>query len=306
MEDHDIAKEAGLEMAEPGFVITEVPDEVVADDKDPISDILELHKGDPDWSEEELEKAKNDPHAKFDPNGPKSPGEFNRSSPLYTKIKTMKSEHTKEMNRLQKQMDALEKRLSGAEQEGYKKALADIQLKKREAARYGDVEAYDKLEADYNQLQQEVASKPSGVEIQSTVPAGAEEFFERNAHWLRGDEPEDEIMRDEVGAFEQRMLQRREREGKRALSPKELARHLEEYAKTKFPHRFENSAQKKPAAVEAADSPRVKPSVAKVTFDDLNVFQQAACKRFVDQNPGATQAEYIKLLQGATTSVEFK
>jgi len=294
------AVEAVLVQDSVSIAVDEVAQEVEAVDE--ISALLKAHEGDPDWSAEELEKAKNDPHATFDPNGKKSPGEFNRSSPLFTKIK----ETTKELARLKKQMDDMNAKLSESEKRGYQRALAELEVKRREAVKFGDEESFEAYDKQYRELQQVATAAPAQVASVRTIPEGAEEFFERNNHWLTGETPEDERIRDKVTAYEQRLLERRFNEGKPTLSPKALGIYLEDYAKAEFPHRFQNPAQAKPVAVEAADSPRVKPSEPKVTYDDLNAFQQAACDRFVKQNPGATKAEYIKLLKNAASPAVFE
>lgn len=290
-----------LLIAEPGFAISEDKAEVAPAPDDALAASLAAHEGDPDWSPEELKKAQ-EADVKFQIDGERSPGEFNRAAPLYNKIKAMKSEHTKQMHRLEKQMSALEQRLTKEKEDAVKQALLDIQAKQREAAKFGDIDAYDKLTEDQQRLQQTVEP----MQIAPSIPPGAEDFFERNESWLSGDTPEDSVMRDVVGAFEQRLLQRRMTEGKKALTASELAAHLETYAKTQFPHRFENSAQSRPPAVAAAESPRIKTKEPTTSFNDLNVFQKEACNRFVKNNPGATQAEYIKMLKSAADSVTFE
>lgn len=289
-----IVSPPSIEISNEPMAVVDSPKE----DSDPIAAVLAAHEGDPDWSPEELKKAQ-EADVNFDINGEKSPGEFNRATPLYNKIKAMKAEHTKQMHKLEKQMAALEQRLTKEKEEAVKNTLLEIQAKQREAAKFGDLDTYDKLAEDQRKLQETVAVAPA-------IPKGAEDFYERNESWLNGDTPEDSVMRDVVGAFEQRLLQRRMAEGKRALSPAELAAHLETYAKTQFPHRFENSAQSRPPAVAAAESPRIKTKEPTITFDDLNAFQQAACQRFIKNNPGATQAEYIKMLKSAGSSVTFE
>ena len=254
------------------------------------------YDGDPDHSPAELEKALSDPNAKFDPNGKLSPGEFNRRGELFNKIKSMKSEHTKELNALKKHMADLDSKLSKAAEEGYKKALADLQARRMDAVETGDKETFQALDQEYLQLQQAL-NKGAPAPVAHDLSEDARAFLERNKHWNNDDTPENSLIREEATSFEQRLLQRRAAEGKPNLSEKELAKHIETFVRSKFPHRFDNPEQSKPAAVEGASTPQVKATTSKITLDQLNPIQKAACERFMKRNEGTTVADYVQILR---------
>jgi len=278
----------------------ELPEEIQA--------VLEAHAGDPDWSVEEIKKALEDPHAKYNPKGPRSPGEFNRNGSYLNKIKDMKSQHTREMNMLKRQLDELKSHMTKNEQRNIQKEAQEIQAKRLAAVEYGDKETFVALDNQFAELQQRMQEAAPPAPIGQPVDMSEEmvAFYERNKDWVQGGDAEANVILMKAMDFENRLKAQRASMNKAPLSDIELAKNIEAYVHKEFPDKFRNTANRsRPAAVEQVDSPRIKPVENKVGLKDLNAFQREACQRFITDNPGSTVEEYISLMNLPSTGVDL-
>ncbi len=308
MQEHD---DMELDASSPEEPVVDVAAEDVAQDvelPEEIQAVLEAHAGDPDWSVDEIKKALEDPHARYNPKGPRSPGEFNRTGNSIAKIKEMKSHHTREMNALKRQLDELKSHMTNNEQRTIQKEAQEIQAKRMAAVEYGDKETFVALDQQFAELQQRMqyAAPPAPMGVQVDLPEEVQAFYDRNKDWINGGTTEADIILDKAREFENRLRVQRASTRQPDLNEVEMAQRIEAYVHREFPDKFRNNANRsRPAAVEQVDSPRIKPVENRAGLKDLNSFQREACQRFITDNPGSTVEEYIGLMNLPGTGVDL-
>lgn len=236
---------------------------------------------DPDWSPEELAKAKANRYKEDDPKG-YSPGEFNRRGELFTVIKE-KNDHIEAMVR------NMNHKLEAAERRGYEQALVELNSRRDAAIDLGDraaVHALDR-EADAlrNSYQQSIAPIPSHDIERSN-------YVEQNRQWLS-----DPDMYSVAVGFEQRLMSQRATLGLPPLSAREQGAAIREHVMKSFPHKFENRASSAPPLVEGSSGGRVDKEASRrgeATVHDLTPQQREIYSRMKrDLEPDLTPQEYI-------------
>ncbi len=308
MQEHD---DMELEANSPEEPVVDVAAEEAVQEVDlpeEIQEVLDAHAGDPDWSEEEIKKALDDPHAKYNPKGPRSPGEFNRNGSYLNKIKDMKSHHTREMNMLKRQLDDLKSHMTNNEQRNIQKEAQEIQAKRMAAVEYGDKETFVALDQQFAELQQRMQHAAPPVPLGQSVdlPEEIQEFYGRNQDWINGGTAEADIILYKAREFESQLKTQRLTMRQAELNDIEMAKRIEAYVHREFPDKFRNSSNRsRPAAVEQVDSPRIKPVENRAGLKDLNSFQREACQRFITDNPGSTVEEYIGLMNLPGSGVDL-
>lgn len=243
-----------------------------------------------DYSQAELDKAMAS-NVKFDPNGPYSPGEFNRRGELFDAYKNLKSRLTKETNQLKREIADIKTKSQAAEMKGYQRALDEIGAKRLQAVAIGDSQAFAALDRQY----QDVANDMRNVvaPAASTLDADAQDFLERTQSWRNHKTAENSAMHDLAEAFEAKYRM------ENRLGPMEnnakVGREIEAYIKLRFPHRFENPAANKPQAVAEAGSaaPRASKAEGSLKYEDLSERQKLMCDQYIKSFPGSTRAQYI-------------
>lgn len=197
--------------------------------------------------------------------------EFNRRQPLFEKI----GAQSKEVKDLRKKLDAVVKYTAAQEQKIREKVIAEFEAKKREAVKFGDVDAYEAADQELKKVAAEEAPKFDEEEEQEKPPAPeipdfVQEFAKANP-WVDDTKPTFDPDRHAVML---RKLETLAREGKtldQAL-PLALA-----HVKTVFPHKFANPNKSKPSPVmsgnrDARPSSTPKRSIASLSHDERLVW----------------------------------
>ncbi len=257
----------------------------------------EVKKEDP-----ELTKALADGYNPNHPDG-LSPREFNLRGPLFEKIADINKEkkrQAKEISELKNMIAEMSAKMTKAEARVFEREAHEIQRQRMEAVEYGDRAKFEALDKQYQELQATIVPTPAPVNKMSSE---AQSFVERNSEWFNYDTAENQVMYDEAVAFEARYLARRELEGKPPLTHAVLGKRIEEYIKTKYPHRFENPEKEKPAAVAAGTSISIDKQET-ASLDDLTPHQQEVYKRMKAADPSMTVDKYQKSLSFRGLAIE--
>lgn len=285
MQEHDKAIEAFEKQEEAEQKLSQAP-------------IQEEKKEDP-----ELKKALADGYNPNHPDG-LSPREFNLRGPLFEKIADLNKEkkrQAKEIAELKQMIAELGTQMSKSEARVVQREAHELQKQRMEAVELGDTNRFAELDRQYQELQESI--RPNTNVPATKLSQDAQNFIERNSDWFNYDTSENAVMYDEAVAFEQRYIARREMEGKPPLSHAVLGKRIEEYIKTKFPHRFENVEASKPPAVEAGGSPVLSKEETS-SMDDLSPYQQEVFKRMKSADPSMTPDKYLKILGQRTLIIE--
>ena len=209
------------------------------------------------------------------PDGPKSAAEFVRTAPLYDAL----SKNNKKIKELEASLHDL-KELSLKQQEvGYRKALKDLETKRREAISLGDADLVDQLEAEIQVVKKEEKPPEELPEVQ--------QFKEKHSSWIKGNTQRDIDIKTYV-------TQRDIELGALNLTPAEHLHILDEDLKYKFGVGAPKEKAEPPRAVETDRSP-VNVHTRKKGFNDLNTTQKEICRRFTKQGLMSTE-EYINSL----------
>lgn len=179
-------------------------------------------------------------------------------------------------------------------EEGYKKALVE----RNKAVEEGDVQAFNVAEEKLKQqvelhrpLAQEVTKEP---DISADDQALLKSFQSENKSWFGNSDKESQEMTKLAIAYDQYNLQN-------GMSYKESLKEVESIIKYKFPHRFSNPNQDKPAAVlksEPASSGKAVGLAGKMTEQQRWMFNQAkVVDPSLDINTYAKQLKEIGALR---------
>lgn len=204
------------------------------------------------------------------------------------KTQSRKIEHKdSELGQMKVILDQLANDMKKSKETAYQQALADIQAQKREAVANGDLEKFDKLEKDENNLSNNQGAQDALLEFQA-----------RNADWWDSDTDEAVEMQVYARQVDSVLI------GKR-LPPAEHMRKVEEKVKNKFKSYFtkdqeeskeENSNYRMSVEGVQQENNVISSKKDKVyTFRDLNDAQKAAAKYLAEQGT-MTVDTYIKRL----------
>jgi len=244
----------------------------------------------------------------YNPDDPKgyTPREYNLRGPLLNEI----SERGKELKRQAKQISNLEdmiKRLgdqmSKSEARSIEKEAKEIHLKRLEAIQYGDTAKFEALDKEYQELRASVPPAHNEVAPVEKFSPDAQAFVERNAEWFNTDTTENFEMKKAAIEFEQEYCQARAMEGKPQLTHAVLGRRIEDYIKSKFPHRFENPEKDKPSAVAGSKNSSIDKEVS-ASMDDLTPHQQQVYQRMKRADPKLTPDKYLESLTVGVFKIE--
>ena len=245
----------------------------------------------------------------YNPDDPKgyTPREYNLRGPLLNEI----SERGKELKRQAKQISQLEDmikklgdQMTKAEARSIEKEAKEIHARRLEAIQYGDVAKFEALDKEYKELQASVPPAHNDIaEPRQQLSPDAQAFIERNSDWFNTDTTENFQMKKDAIEFEADYLNARAMEGKPPLTHAVLGRRIEEYIKSKYPHRFENPEKSKPAAVVASKNSSIDKE-PQANLEDLTPHQQQVFHRMKRADPSLTPDKYLKSLTVGVFKIE--
>lgn len=163
--------------------------------------------------------------------------EFIRRGELFAKI-----EHqNKELKQVRTALEQLKQHHAKVEKSTYDRAIKDLQQQRKTALAEGDVELFDKLDNDVDELKE---ARDQFVEQAKNTPATPEvnpEF----AQWVSKNPwyEKDVAM---AGAADRIGIQL----ARQGIPPMEVLKQVEAKIKEEFPHKFSNPNRTKPSAVE--------------------------------------------------------
>jgi hypothetical protein len=168
----------------------------------------------------------------------------------------------------------------------YKRALADLKARKKEALSLGDADAVveiDEALADAREAQK-IDPTPAHVNLPDPTQNVVFQSWVNKNSWYENNEAMRayaDRLGNKIGATE-------------SLSPTELLSRVEQAVKKEFAHKFNNPNRDKPGAVDAGGIP--KGGKGKDTFV-LNDDVRRAMQKFVKTIPGYTEEKYITELR---------
>lgn len=165
--------------------------------------------------------------------------EFVGRQPLYER----QHKQAKKIQDLEEKLKATAEFATKAQEVGYKKAMAELEARRIEAVETGDVESFNKVEKEIQEIKEEYApilepetKKPEPK--QEEIPAPVKDFAERNKSWFEKDEDMTVLMVAKT--------QKHTAAGVALEKALELA---ESEVKKAFAHKFVNPKKDEPAAV---------------------------------------------------------
>lgn len=170
-------------------------------------------------------------------------GEFLRRGELFSKI----DHQNKELKQLRMAMEQFKTHHANVEKAAYDRAIADLKKQRKEALAEGDVDQYDALDSQIEELKDEKEQFVRQQAQQAQVPVVNPEFSAWQARnpWYTNDA----VMAGAANAFGIELA-------KKGVPPLEVLKQVEAKIKEEFPHKFSNPNRSKPSAVEGASSPR--------------------------------------------------
>lgn len=212
----------------------------------------------------------------FNPNynGPnkKTAEQFVRDGSFFRKIDALK----KQLDEQTEAMKLLVEHNKKKETDAYQRGIQEAIQRRREAVELGDVEAFNKAEAELNNLQQQKQAVPQ-VPVQSTVPNTAEvsqelkDFMESEKSWFNKNTKENEKMVIEADG-----LFTLESQYNPHLSQKEVLEIVKQKIRALHPEKFENQMKERPATVGRSTASATKqPASIQLTDRQRKVFEMA-------------------------------
>lgn len=274
----------------------QIQEHIKALETSPIAEV-EVKDEDPDWSESELAEARENG---YNPDDPKklSPGEFNRRGPLFQHMKEIKQQAAKEMSELKKQLQEIKGQFTAQEQRGYERALKEIEHKRMQAVEIGDTQTFLELDKEREELQA-AASQGNKTPPAQALSAEALEFQARNASWLNDTSAEAFAMQMDASQACAQANGLRSLQGQDRMTERQEARFIEDFVKLRYPHRFQNPAKDKPAAVERSSSTKIgSSSKGKLSATDLPAGGiRDGYHEIVKDSPEFTVEDYVNVLR---------
>lgn len=208
-------------------------------------------------------------------------GEFLRRGELFGKIESQ----NKELKAIRETLAQFKDHHNKVQETAYKKAIADLKAKKKEALVEGDADLVievDEQLAEVRQAQKTIEAKPAEPVEQTLHP----EFvnWKNKNSWYEHNRP----MR---GWADMRGVELAE-QGK---SPAEVLRIVEQEVRKEFPSKFENPNRSKPGAVESSTSRGGKASADRY---EPNATERQLAQKFVKQGLFKNEQEYYAELGG--------
>lgn len=206
-------------------------------------------------------------------------GEFLRRGELFGKIESQ----NKELKAIRETLAQFKDHHSKTQETAYKKALADLKAKKKEALIEGDADLVievDEQLADIKQEQARIAAQPAQASANEDHP----EFvaFKQKNSWYENTYP----MRRWADARGEELA----REGR---SPSDVLRTIEREVREEFPKRFENPNRSRASGVE--NSPQ-RGSTSKAAYQPSEIEEKLATK-FVREGLFKSKQEYYDELR---------
>lgn len=193
--------------------------------------------------------------------------EFNRRQPLFEKI----GAQSKEVKDLRKKLDAVVKYTAAQEQKIREKVIAEFEAKKREAVKFGDVDAYEAADQELKKVAAEEAPKFDEEEEAPAVPQApplpdyVQKFAKENP-WFETDIDMQAVM-----------VRRHEMLVINGMGPEQAIGEALKHVKTTFPAKFANPNKNKPSPVmsgnrDARPASTPKRSIASLSHDERLVW----------------------------------
>lgn len=192
--------------------------------------------------------------------------EFNRRQPLFEKI----GAQSKEVKELRKKLDAVVKYTAAQEQKIREKVIAEYEAKKREAVKFGDVDAYEAADQELKKVAAEEAPK---FEEEEEKPAPQEQQlpeyvqkFSRENPWFLTDIDMQAVM-----------LRRHEILVGQGMGIEQAIGEALKHVKATFPAKFTNPNKSKPPPVmsgnrEARPQSGSKRTMASLSHEERSVY----------------------------------
>lgn len=192
--------------------------------------------------------------------------EFNRRQPLFEKI----GAQSKEVKELRKKLDAVVKYTAAQEQKIREKVIAEYEAKKREAVKFGDVDAYEAADQELKKVAAEEAPKFDEEEEQEKPPAPeipdfVQKFAKENP-WFETDPDMQAVM-----------VRRTEILTSKGMELQQAIGEALKHVKATFPAKFTNPNKSKPSPVmsgnrDARPASTPKRSIASLSHDERLVW----------------------------------
>lgn len=217
------------------------------------------------------------------PDGKKSAEEWMRAGSLFAKIHSKNKkldEKDQTISELQEQMNELRSFMNQQKEIGYQQAIVELENKRTEAIKNGDVEAVSQIDTEIRN--QEVANPaPSKKAIQ--------EFVDRHNSWYNSP--------TQIGQeMTQFAIQKDNELASLGLDPYEQLRRVEDAVKEQFVEYFEPHKARKAPTVGSDSTTTRKPSKKEPSFNDLNPTQQKIALEF-EKRKVMSREKYVKYLQ---------
>lgn len=204
--------------------------------------------------------------------------EFIRRQELFDKIHAQ-NKKLKDMEKALQELSVHHKRVAEVE---YKRALAELREKKKDALETGDADAVIRIEEEMESMREAQAAAPKPDTAPKIDPRFVS-WVNRNT-WYNND-PEMREYADVVGT-----MHAKQNPGK---DPEEIMKHVEREVRTRFATKFRNPRKDAPSLVETDGKPSRKNAGDGFELSDE---ERAVMKRFVRQGI-MTEEKYIEDLK---------
>lgn len=206
-------------------------------------------------------------------------GEFIRRGELFAKIESQ----NKKLKSMEDTLHQFKQHHDKVQENAYKKALADLKAKKKEALVEGDADLVIEVDERIAEVKQEQAAAQAAAQRQPAQQEEHPEFtnFKVKNSWYESSVP----MRAWADARGTELA----RQGK---SPSEVLRTVEREVREEFPNRFENPNRSKPAGVEATTRGGKQAEAAYSPNDT----ERMLAKKFVRDGLYKSESEYYSEL----------
>ena len=205
----------------------------------------------------------------------------------YNSLETRFEEQSKTLTELNSTIKSLVKMNKTASARAHKKAVEELKSKQRQAIETQDVDAYDRIDSQINNLQEEL-----NVEV-NAEPSGNDGINEDFPEWHKGNlwYNQDHDMTAYANGIGPEIA--KEHPG---LDGKAFYEKVTQKVKEVFPEKFENPKRKTPNPVEGSGSDGdYTPPGKKKTFSDLPGDAKEICKQQVKEGLFKDNQEYIDL-----------
>lgn len=206
---------------------------------------------------------------------------------IRAEARKMAEKHAQEMADMRQSLLDMKSMLSKREQDGYQRAMRDLQDKERQAVETADVAAYEAVQREKADLQKELGA--AGKDQPAPVSPDDDPAF-------RAWSAENPWYNEDVGltAYAEQVatvVARRMKLAPDKLPPREFYDAITKAVKEQFPDKFGNARR---AALPTVEGVRGgEGGGRKKGYADLPAEAKAACDRFVKQGVFKTRDEYV-------------